>query len=150
MFTPSLRLSDITASIPQTRVTSSLESLALSCLLFCYFPHSLCLPHALPPLCTVWGMVYEHRDLMSHSRSWTKTRTNGEIFTGCVTLTHRSPVSSLDFFSIFLFLFCQMLLCCFPSAPPVPFTRVNGWSGVTVHRYEIKTIRMFADMSSHM
>lgn len=55
-------------------------------------------PSCPPPLCTVWGMVYEHRDLMSHSRSWTKTRTYGEIFTGCVTLTHRSPVSSFDFF----------------------------------------------------
>lgn len=66
-------------------------SVSLVLLLAC----SLCLLHVSPPpLCTVWGMVYEQRDSVSHPESWTKTRTYREIFAGCVTLTHRSPTSS--------------------------------------------------------
>lgn len=67
--------------------------LSLTLCLILLLTRSPCVLHGLPP-CTVWGMVYEHRYLVSHPESWTKTRTYREIFAGSVTLTRHSPTSS--------------------------------------------------------
>lgn len=85
-----------------------------------------------PPsaLCTVWGMVYEYREVVSHPESWTKTRTHGEMFAGCIdsSLTHVLISATIKGL-------CQMLKCCPPlPAPLVLFTWVSGRNGVTVHR----------------
>lgn len=85
-----------------SHVTSPLFLSLSLCLSFCYSlarsVSSLTLTLTPPPnsplMCTVWGMVHEQRHSVSHPESWTKTRTYREVFTGCVTLTRRSPTSS--------------------------------------------------------
>lgn len=137
-----------TRHVTSLHYTSLFRSLSL-CLLFCY---SLAcsfspMPPPLLPLCTVWGMVYEHRDLVSHPESWTKTRTYGEIFAGCVTLTHRSPMSSS--LQPWWF-FCQMLSCFPPrSTCFIHLSRWQErghssqiWNGIYTHirRHELVTL----------
>lgn len=121
-FTPSSResqtrcshkpLSPLKESRHRSTTTPPSFARSVSCcysLVRCVFPSP-------PPPCTVWGLGYEHRDLVSPPESWTKTRRN------------ISRLCHIDSSLTHVLISCRLP----PPPPPLPalfvlFTRVSGW-----------------------